>query len=221
MSGNVVYQSTGLYGRSKLQILNLDDNSVVKSINLDGKYFGEGLTSLNGKFYQLTWLERKLLVYDLETLDIIEEIDYPNSLREGWGITTDEMYLYVSDGSNKIFVMDPNNYSIIRTIEVKANGKKVTRLNELEWIDGEIWANIWYTHYLIRINPETGSVNSWVNLTGLEQANEYNSWTSGDVLNGIAVFSDKLYVTGKNWGHIYQIELDGYTLLSDLPISLV
>ncbi|CAG9316569.1 unnamed protein product [Blepharisma stoltei] len=218
IKGSSIYQSTGLYGKSELQQLDLLDNSKIKSKPLTSNYFGEGLTDLNSKLYQLTWKESNMMVYDIETFNLIETVQYPDILKEGWGICSDGSYLYISDGSNKIYVMDPEDYSIIRTIFVTSLGNRIAKINELEWIDGEIWGNIWYEHYIIRIDPSTGNVNSWVNLNGIDQVGEYNSWNGGDVLNGIAYNTGNIYVTGKRWNHIYQIELEGTTISYEIPI---
>ena len=216
-SPEVIVQSTGLYGKSKLQRLNLSDYSAILEVELDNSYFGEGITNLNGKLYQLTWREGKMLVYDQSSFELLETVSLPRNIREGWGICTDGTYLYITEGSHFIFVMSPQNYSILRIIPVKHNNKNISRLNELEWIDGEIWANLFYSHYIARINPNTGEVNSWVNFEGLEAQNEYRSWARGDVLNGIASLEDTLLVTGKRWANIYQVQLTGPEVWSEAP----
>ena len=200
----VFYEGTGLNGRSELRIVNPATGEAVKSVSLERKYFGEGITILGDKIYQLTWTAGKAFVYDKATLRKVGEFSYEG---EGWGITTDGKSLYTSDGTDRIVVRNPQTFKTERTIEVRMAGRKVNMLNELEWIGGEIWANVYMTDQIVRINPESGAVVGIVDLTGL-QAPSDKRWQD-DVLNGIAYnpATKALFVTGKNWNKVYQIEL--------------
>ncbi len=198
------YEGTGLRGESELRIVNPATGEAVKSVSLERKYFGEGITILGDKIYQLTWTSGKAFVYDKATLRRVGEFSYDG---EGWGITTDGSLLYISDGTDRITVRNPDTFKVERTVEVRMAGRKIDLLNELEWIEGEIWANVYMTDQIVRINPESGAVVGVVDLTGLQSPSD-KRWQD-DVLNGIAYVptTKSLFVTGKNWNKIYQIEL--------------
>lgn len=200
----VFYEGTGLNGRSELRVVNPATGEALKRVSLDRNYFGEGITLLGDRIYQLTWTSGKAFVYDKATLRKVGEHSYEG---EGWGITTDGTLLYTSDGTDRITVRNPHTFKAERTIEVRNAGRKLGMLNELEWIEGEIWANVYMTDQIVRINPESGAVVGIVDLTGL-QAPSDRKWQD-DVLNGIAwdASARRLFVTGKNWNKIYQIEL--------------
>lgn len=200
----VFYEGTGLNGHSRLMIVNPATGEATKSVSLSRRHFGEGITILGEKIYQLTWTSGKLFLYDKSTLRSLGELSYSG---EGWGLTNDGQRLYMSDGTNRITVRNPKDFAIERTIEVKMGGRSVRYLNELEWIEGEIWANIYLTDTIVRINPDTGEVVGVVNLTDLQSPTDRTFNT--DVLNGIAwdASTKRLFVTGKNWNKIYQIEL--------------
>ncbi|MBR3932151.1 MAG: glutaminyl-peptide cyclotransferase [Tidjanibacter sp.] len=202
--GGVFYEGTGLNGRSELRVVNPATGEALKRVSLDRNYFGEGITLLGDRIYQLTWTSGKAFVYDKATLRKVGEHAYEG---EGWGITTDGTLLYTSDGTDRITVRNPHTFKAERTIEVRNAGRKLGMLNELEWIEGEIWANVYMTGQIVRINPESGAVVGIVDLTGL-QAPSDRKWQD-DVLNGIAwdASARRLFVTGKNWNKIYQIEL--------------
>ena len=202
--GGVFYEGTGLNGRSELRVVNPATGEALKRVSLDRNYFGEGITLLGDRIYQLTWTSGKAFVYDKATLRKVGEHSYEG---EGWGITTDGTLLYTSDGTDRITVRNPRTFKAERTIEVRNAGRKLGMLNELEWIEGEIWANVYMTDQIVRINPESGAVVGIVDLTGL-QAPSDRKWQD-DVLNGIAwdASARRLFVTGKNWNKIYQIEL--------------
>lgn len=203
----IVIESTGLYGKSKLKRYQMEDGVVLDSIDLEGKFFGEGLVNLNGKLYQLTWREHTMLVYKQTDFSLLETVSLPSEISSGWGLCTDGTSLYITEGSAKIFVMDPSDYSIVKTLIVSDDGETIKKLNELEYIEGEIWANVFYSHLIVRIDPGTGAVNSYVDMTGLEKEGDYKTWGGGDVLNGIAYYDGKFYVTGKRWSTIYQINV--------------
>lgn len=198
-----LYESTGLLGGSSLRRTELS-GKVIDRTPLNEDYFGEGLALLGGKFYQLTWQNGKILVYDAATLKQTAEIDRPG---EGWGLTTDGKDLYLSDGTEKIYVLDPQTFKKVRTIEVYTDRKKVQYINEMEWINGEIWANIYTTDTIIRIDPQTGAVKGVVDMHGLLSPSDRTAST--DVLNGIAYdkAARKIYVTGKNWPKLFEIEV--------------
>lgn len=197
-------ESTGLNGHSTLREDDLDTGRVVRSVTLDAKYFGEGLTVLGGKAYQLTWRNHVGFVYDAATFRRIGEFHYP---WEGWGLATDGRYLVMSDGTNTIRFLDPATFKVVRSIDVTAYGWPVERLNELEWIKGEIFANVWQTDEIVRIDPATGLVRGIIDLTGLLPA--FDRAGHVDVLNGIAYdpATDRLFVTGKWWPRLFEIRL--------------
>ncbi len=199
----IVYESTGQYGQSSLRKVNKETGEVVQTIAIANQYFAEGACVLNGKIYVLTWLERKVLVYDLATFEQVGELLYPG---EAWGITTDGTHLIMSDGSSFLHFMNPHTFTEVRYVNVSYNNTPLTLLNELEYIDGEIWANVYTEDYIVRINPKTGTITGVVHLNRL-LPDALRSATT-DVLNGIAydTATGKLYVTGKNWPRLYEIE---------------
>mmetsp|Transcript_23760 Transcript_23760/g.42066 ORF Transcript_23760/g.42066 Transcript_23760/m.42066 type:complete len:215 (-) Transcript_23760:33-677(-) len=205
----VYLESTGLYGHSKLQRVRLHDNKILQHVALPNDAFGEGVAVHGGSIYQLTWREGKVYKYSQSSLAQQNVLELPQEIGEGWGICSDGTYLYISEGSNKIFKLDPATWTVIKVIEVTDGGRPITYLNELEFIDGEIWANIWYENIIVRFDAQTGNVDSYINLENLEPTTQANSWRSGNVLNGIAKFGDRLLVTGKRWNKIYEIELLG------------
>lgn len=196
-------ETTGLNGMSTIRRVDIATGRVKARTSLNVRYFGEGVTVLGGKAYMLTWQNMECLVFDVATLKQTGSFRYSG---EGWGITNDGTHLYMSDGSDRIKVIDPVTFGTVRTVAVTLDGQPVRELNELEWIDGELWANVWRTDVLARIDPASGRVTGVVDCSGLLPAAERTP--SMDVLNGIAWDSaaKALYVTGKNWPHVYQIE---------------
>lgn len=201
--GGYLYESTGLNGSSSLRKVDLNSGKVLRSVQLPEAYFGEGLALLNGKLYQLTWQNNKALVYDVETFDKVGEFSYGG---EGWGLTTDGQMLYMSDGSERITVVNPEGFRPVRTIEVYTDHSKVMYINELEWINGEIWANVYTSDVIIRIDPATGAVTGVIDMSGLLSSSDITSST--DVFNGIAYdkATGRIFVTGKNWNKLFEIE---------------
>ena len=199
-----LYVSTGLYGRSHLLRYNFADGSLDQARKLHPRSFGEGLTVLGDRVYQLTWRTGKLLVYNKRTLQPLHTIGIPG---EGWGLTNDGTTLIYSDGSDKLHFMSATSGDILRSLVVTERGQRVNHINELEWIDGTVWANIWRTDRIVMIDPHTGKVTGSINLSGLLPQSEYNRGT--DVLNGIAQnpADGSIWVTGKRWPWLYQIEL--------------
>ena len=198
-----LYESTGEFGNSSFRVVDLETGKVSRKLDFDKKYFGEGSVMLGDRMYMLTWTNKVAFVYDASTLEYLQTYSYP---REGWGITTDGTSLYTSDGSSKIYVLDAN-LKHLRTMNVTMDGRPVRFLNELEWIDGRIWANVYTTDLIVIINPETGIVEATVDCTGLLPAKLRTPDT--DVLNGIAFnpLDGKIYLTGKNWPKLYEIKL--------------
>ena len=197
-------ESTGLNGQSTLRKVELKTGKVLKKVEVPPQYFAEGLAVLNGKMFQLTWRNQKGFVYDLESLSLEKEFPYEG---EGWGLTTDGQSLIMSDGSNQIRFLDPITFKVKRAINVTHQGQPVSRLNELEYIKGEIFANVWGSFLIVRISPQTGAVLGVINFTGLLSPSDYTSHL--DVMNGIAYdpAGDRLFVTGKNWPKLFEVRL--------------
>ncbi|MBE7533381.1 MAG: glutaminyl-peptide cyclotransferase [Ardenticatenaceae bacterium] len=206
--GNL-YEGTGRYGQSSLRRANLETGAVQQQILLPDNYFGEGIVVWGDKIIQITWQEQTAFVYDRETFAQIGQFSYET---EGWGITHDGRRLIMSDGTNTLFFRDPDTFAESGQVQVMDGRVPITRLNELEFIEseglqGEVWANIWQTDRIARINPETGQVTGWVDLTGLRPPQTLAD--SNAVLNGIAydAANGRLFVTGKLWPVLYEIEL--------------
>ncbi len=201
--GGRLFEGTGRWGDSTLREVALETGAVIRSRALDAQYFGEGITVLNGKIYQLTWQEQTGFVYARDTFEPLQTFAYPH---EGWGITHDGTRLIVSDGTSTIRFWDPNTLQETGSITVRDYEGPVNRLNELEYVDGEIWANIWLTDLIARISPETGDVLGYIDLTGLLDTSALTQPV--DVLNGIAVDDNgRIFVTGKLWPSLFEIEV--------------
>jgi len=200
-----LYESTGKEGRSTLRKVDIETGEVLMQHKLDNKFFGEGLTYLDGKFYQLTWLKNTGFVYDAESFTQIHTIHYDT---QGWGLTTDGEKLYMSDGTNRIYVLEPQYFTVLESFDVFDNEKAVRQLNELEFIDGMLWANIFTTDLIAKIDPASGKVIAYYDLSGLISPYDKNL-DSEEVLNGIAWDgeSKRMYVTGKHWSRMFEIEL--------------
>ena len=198
-----LYEGTGQYGASMLRRVDLASGRPEKQRALGPQYFGEGIAILGGLVYQLTWQNGVVVVYDLETFEVERTMQYDG---EGWGLTHDGRQLIMSDGSATIRFRDPQTFAVAREIEVRAEGAPVPRLNELEYIDGEIWANIWYDDRIARISPANGEVLGFIDLGTLYPRSARGSEA---VLNGIAydAAAKRLFVTGKNWPQLYEIDL--------------
>jgi glutamine cyclotransferase len=202
----MLYEGTGQYGRSTLRQVDLKTGSVLKKIDLDDKLFGEGIAVWKDRLIQLTWQSGIGLVYDKKNLTRIREFSY---LTEGWGITSDGKRLIMSDGTNTLHFLDGETFSEQRQLSVTANGVAVQGLNELEYIKGEIYANMWPTDWIVIISPDTGEVKGCINLQGILQQVDGQDGHKVDVLNGIAydASGDRLFVTGKLWPRLFEIEL--------------
>jgi glutamine cyclotransferase len=199
-----LYLSAGNYGESGLLRYNFYDGKLDKATRLNANLFAEGLTVLGDRVYQLTWRNQAMLVYRKSDLHFEQSLPLPG---EGWGLTNDGTQLIYSDGSDKLHFMSPETAVIMRSITVTERGKPVNLLNELEWVDGIIWANIWRSDRIVLIDPLTGNVTASVNLQGLLPQSAYRPGT--DVLNGIArdPTDGGIWVTGKRWPWMYRIEL--------------
>jgi glutamine cyclotransferase len=196
-----LYEGTGLYGRSSLCRLRLETGEVLQRCTLPETLWGEGITVLGDKVFQLTWQNHIGFVYDKKTFNLIRRFTYTT---EGWGLTQDGHRLIMSDGTALLYFLDPNTFETERTIEVRDGNGPVPNLNELEFIKGRVYANVWQTERLAVIDPGTGRVTAWVDLTGLLAQQP----PGVDVLNGIAYDprTDRLFVTGKFWPTLYQIK---------------
>jgi len=199
--GGYLYESTGRQRQSTLRKVVLETGKVAQSVRLPDESFGEGLTIFHGKIYQLTWLDKTGFIYDLRTFRTLGKFSYNT---EGWGLTHDDSSLILSDGTNRLQYIDPNSFQVTRTLEVFAGPEAVTNLNELEFIHGEIWANIWHSNRIARIDPKSGLVTAWIDLTAIA---EPETREQEDVLNGIAwdPAKQRLFVTGKNWSKVFEI----------------
>ena len=199
-----LYEGTGLNGRSALIKRELKTGKLVKRERLPRKYFGEGITPFGKKIIQLTWKARKGFVYDKETFRALDEFEYDD---QGWGITYDGKHLIMSDGTPTLRFLDPNSFAEIRRLRVTDRGRRVRGLNELEFVNVAIYANIWPTEYIAIISPQTGRVVGWINLSGLCPVPTPRP--SNIVLNGIAYIPEKKHflVTGKLWPRLYEIAL--------------
>ena len=199
-----LYESTGLNGKSTFRKVDLQSGKALTKLPFNKKYFVEGSVILGDKLYILTWTNKVIFIYDANTLEYRSTYSYP---REGWGLTTDGKSLISSDGSSRIYFLTPE-LKFERSINVTLNGRAVRYLNELEWIDGRIWANVYTTDTIVIINPDTGIVEATVDCEGLLPERLRTSDT--DVLNGIAVDSEgRIFLTGKNWPELYEVKLVG------------
>jgi glutamine cyclotransferase len=199
-----LYEGTGLEGKSFIQRVDLATGQVQLKRQVPAPYFGEGIIAVGDRLYELTWKNQKAFVYDLKTFAPVDTFTYYG---EGWALTTDGSVLYMSDGTARLRVLDPKTFAVTRTIDVHDGSSPVSLVNELEWYKGELLANVWQSMQIARIDPKTGAVTGWIDLTGLPLPADKNG--NEDVLNGIAydAATDKLYVTGKNYSKLYQITI--------------
>ncbi len=197
-----LYEGTGQYGESNIRKVDLETGEIIYQKNLSSQYFGEGIAFFDDKFYQLSWRSRKGWIYETDSFKLVKEFTYPV---EGWGLTATDTCLLLSDGSNSIYYLNPETMSKIGKVEVYAGDKAVSNLNELELINGKLYANVWQTDQIMIIDPATGKVTGIIDLTDLYAEHD----ATDSVLNGIAwdAEEEKLYVTGKLWGKLFEIEL--------------
>ncbi len=196
-----LWEGTGLYERSGLRRVELATGKVLQVHPIGEAYFGEGLAAVGNQLFQLTWKNGLMFVYDKGSFQLQKAFRYTG---EGWGLTTDGKQLIMSDGTSALHWVDPLNGSRLATIRVTDGGREIANLNELEWIKGEIWANVWQSNRIARIDPKTGRVKAWLNLTGILTAAEAQGT---DVLNGIAYDAkgDRIFITGKLWPKLFEI----------------
>ena len=215
INNGVFYESTGEYGESSLRKVEIETGKVLQKKELDEDYFAEGITIMNGKLYQITWREKIGFVYDLNTFNQIKEFSYQG---EGWGLTNDGKNLILSDGTHVIRFFDPETFQLVRTITVfREGGRPLFDLNELEYVKGEIWANIWRAddpqilgkpNHIARIDPASGKLLGWIDLGNISPEDVRRD-PSSNTLNGIAYdeANDRIFVTGKNWKKLFEIKI--------------
>lgn len=212
----VFYEGTGLtLGRSSLRRVALETGEVLQIHNLEPEFFGEGISVVGDRIWQLTWQNHLAFLYDRETFEQLDTVQYPT---EGWGLTYDGERLIMSDGTATLYFRDPNTFEVLDQVAVYDELGPVARLNELEYIDGQVFANVWTTDYIAIIDPSTGRVDAWLDLTGLLDLSELPGEV--DVLNGIAydAASGRLFVTGKLWPALYEIEIVADDAVAFLPL---
>jgi glutamine cyclotransferase len=204
IDNGILYEGTGTYGRSSLRRVDLESGKVLQILQLDAQLFGEGIAVWNDRIVQLTWRNQVGFVYDKQSLKRESSFRYAS---EGWGLTHDGRHLIMSDGSAMLCFLDPETFKVVRRIKVHSQGAAVTRLNELEYVEGEVYANIWGADYIARISPKTGEVLGWIDLSGLLKPQERPDQDA--VLNGIAFDrkEKRLFVTGKNWPKLFEIRV--------------
>ena len=197
----VLYESTGQYGLSSLRKVNLENGAVQKEFVLPNQYFAEGLTIVDSSLVQLTWQENIGFIYDKEMFSLLGNFSYDT---EGWGLTYNGSELIMSDGSSNLYFLNPITFQKVGELSVHDGNSSVTNINELEYVNGDVFANIWLQQKIAIINPQTGTVKGWIDLTGIFQSSNID-----DVLNGIAYDSatGRLFVTGKDWPNLYQITI--------------
>ncbi|MDP7303802.1 MAG: glutaminyl-peptide cyclotransferase [Pirellulaceae bacterium] len=199
-----LYEGTGKYGRSTLRRVDLKTGQVQQQVRHGDRVFGEGITAWDDTIVQLTWKSNVGMVYDRKTFELRQKFRYSG---EGWGITQDGRNLIVSDGTSTLRFLDPKSFRVVRRLSVRSGGNRISRLNELEFVNGEILANVWYKDYIVRISPRSGEVTGYFDLSRLWPQNQRPDKEA--VLNGIAYdeAGKRLFVTGKNWPRLYEIRL--------------
>lgn len=201
----VFYEGTGLYGRSSLRKVEMESGSVLQRRDLDAEFFGEGVAVVGDRIFQLTWQNGVGFIYDRESFEELRRFSYAT---EGWGLTYNGEHLIMSDGTPTIYYLDPETLQEVRRLPVTLEGQPLPRLNELEYVEGRILANVWQTDFIVQIDPESGVVDGVYDFTGLlQQAPPFQG--GYDVLNGIAYDAEnrRLFVTGKLWPYLFEVEL--------------
>jgi glutamine cyclotransferase len=211
-----LYESTGQEKHSTLRKVDLETGKIVQKFDLPPESFGEGISFINGEIYQLTWEEGVCRVFDANDFKLLKEFEYQG---EGWGMTTDGTNLYMTNRTHVIQVMDPETFKMVRTIPVfREDGRPLMQINELEWIKGELWSNVWHSeepeilgkpNYIARIDPASGKLLGWIDLAGISPDDQGGPNQDENTLNGIAYDAekDRIFVTGKNWKKLYEIKL--------------
>ncbi len=203
-AGGFLYESTGRTGTSSVREVALETGQVLRKSELGPDSFGEGLALVGERLIQLTWKEGKALVYERSSFARVERFEYQG---EGWGLTFDGEHLIQSDGSDVLRFRDPVTFAEVRSVRVHAGKERVRQLNELEFVDGEVWANVWKKPWIARIDPDTGEIRSWIDLRGIFDASAIDD--SDAVLNGVAydAASERIFVTGKLWPTVFEIRV--------------
>jgi glutamine cyclotransferase len=203
--GGFFYEGTGLYGRSQLRKVRPETGEVVERVELAREYFGEGIALIRNEIVQLTWKSGIAFVYNASDFRLLRQFSYPG---EGWGLTTNGDEFFLSDGTDEIRVLDGRTFREVRRLKVHDGNATVTQLNEVEWVEGEIFANVWHSDRIARISPRTGKVTGWIDLSGL--LSPVYRRDPEAVLNGIAydATGKRLFVTGKLWPSVFEIKLE-------------
>lgn len=201
--GGFLYESTGQHGQSTLRKVKLETGEVVQQRRIDAAHFAEGLAEWKGRLFQLTWQSNVAFVYDLATFAPVKTLKYPG---EGWGLTAGPDSMILSDGTADLRFLDPATFKEIRRVTVRDGGTPIDQLNELEFVRGEVWANVWHSDRIARIDPRTGRVTGWIDLSGLMSMYRLDAES---VLNGIAydAATQRLFVTGKMWPKLFEIQV--------------
>lgn len=204
---NILYEGTGQEGQSGIYSVNLKNGTSIKEYKLENQYFGEGITILNNKIFQLTYKHQIGFIYDLNTFELLGTWKFRS--REGWGLTNDGHNLIMSDGTEYLSFINPETFATVKKIQVSDKHNIIKNINELEFVKGEIWANIWTTDTIVIIDPNSGKITGTINMSGLSGSVIKNQTEQIDVLNGIAwnPVTDKIYVTGKLWPKLFEIKL--------------
>lgn len=200
---DALLEGTGLYGKSKLLKTDYKTGKIIKSLDLDAKYFGEGITVVNNKIYQITWQEKTGFIYNADTWELEKTFTYERDI-EGWGMTNDGKHIYQTDKTEKIWKMDPETQKMVDYINVYSGNNKIPSINELEWINGKIYTNVWQKDAIAIVDPSTGAVTGVLEMSGLRK---FLTYPKAEVLNGIA-YNPKtktIFVTGKNWDKMFEI----------------
>lgn len=202
---DTLFEGTGQYGSSKLLKTDYKTGKIIKSLNLDGKYFGEGITVINNKIYELTWKEKTGFIYNADTWKVEKTFAFDKDI-EGWGMTNDGKYIYQSDGTEKIWKMDPETQKMLDYVNVYSGDAKIKQINELEYVDGKIYANIWQKDAIAIVDPANGAVEGILDLSALRKSLKA---PDAEVLNGIAYNrkTKTFFVTGKNWDKMFEIKI--------------
>ncbi|KAL8127917.1 hypothetical protein AgCh_014746 [Apium graveolens] len=204
---DTLFESTGLYDQSTVRRVAIQTGEIMTFHKMESSYFGEGLTLLGERLYQVTWLKKIGFIYDRNDFSKFKR--FTHQMEDGWGLATDGKYLYGTDGSSTLYHIDPQNMKVIQKQVVTYNGHEVHNLNELEYIDDEVWANVWQTDCIAKISPKDGIVREWILLQSLREGLLASGRKNFDVLNGIAWDKEKnrIFVTGKLWPKLYEIKL--------------
>ncbi|KAJ4956271.1 hypothetical protein NE237_013054 [Protea cynaroides] len=216
---DTLFESTGLYDKSSVRKVVLQTGKVEVLNKMDASYFGEGLTLLGERLFQLTWLKKTGFIYDRYNLSRLGK--FTHQMQDGWGLATDGKILFGSDGTSTLYQLDPHTFKVIGKTAIRYNGHEVHNLNELEYVNGEMWANVWQTDCIARISCRDGNILGWILLQNLRSSLLAAGYSAIDVLNGIAWDGEKnrIFVTGKEWPKLYEIKLHPVRDVSDGAIE--